>query len=722
MANNKPPPMAVQSLWRGRLMANGRTIAPATCLQCPISQMPEDLHFEAHYSTAALCPPEGRPHFSVSILSSASGPAKEWIQFLTFLYTHDRVGTVRIPGWKLQFQPPNHIPVEPEPICVYYEPRPLQASPTMSSRSNVTHNKTVERHSMRADVPHSPAQNRPVHETLRVHPAFLDSLEQTHAAWIFGGLAELIDNSRDALATRLDISVAQMAIFKNSQKDRIPVLQVCDNGCGMSHQDIVRMLSLGHKRPGVDDVDQIGCFGVGFKTGAMRIGSDAVVFTKGKETCSLGFLSKSYNQGLDVLEVPIVTYQVSDDGSTMDLDDKHFSRAQEEACKKAVKEHSPFRSDIMIGAQFAKIGARGTSIYVYNLEQWEGKCIFDWSNGAEQEDRNKNDGEIADIQIRSKRVRNRPGQTSRKVPLDYSLRAYLEVLFLNPRMTIYLQGTRVKTLRLAESLHKTQRFQFPFVSESGPRKAEKMIELTLGFRQEEYNLGNCGVFLYWHGRLIEAYKRVGGMTRSADVGRGIIGVMDVTEAMDFGNGKVGVLNSKQGFTDSDTYVKLEKWLGDMFNAYWDENFDNLETMDKNTKLQPDHQWVQCDSCLKWRVLPDGWNSDEMEGDWFCYMEPYCGSCNDAEVMPGNDVFTIEVKRGGGILHPPHGNGSDVSMVANGDNFVDNSSSSDEVRVARKRRRPPVQGKPIPVPLQNRKLSPIVKKKKVASKEKEKGKK
>jgi hypothetical protein len=93
---------------------------------------------------------------------------------------------------------------------------------------------------------------------------------------------------------------------------------------------------------------------------------------------------------------------------------------------------------------------------------------------------------------------------------------------------------------------------------------------------------------------LQAYKRVGGMTRSADVGRGIIGVMDVTEAMeqladcllqawgmqDFGNGKVGVLNSKQGFTDSDTYVKLEKWLGDMFNAYWDANFDNLEVVSR----------------------------------------------------------------------------------------------------------------------------------------------
>jgi hypothetical protein len=71
------------------------------------------------------------------------------------------------------------------------------------------------------------------------------------------------------------------------------------------------------------------------------------------------------------------------------------------------------------------------------------------------------------------------------------------------QFNLYGPFMQVKTLRLAESLHKTQRFQFPFVSESGPQKAEKMIELTLGFRQEEYNLGNCGVFLYWHGRLIE---------------------------------------------------------------------------------------------------------------------------------------------------------------------------------------------------------------------------
>lgn len=37
----------------------------------------------------------------------------------------------------------------------------------------------------------------------RVHPRFLNSLELTHTDWAFGGIAELIDNARDAGATRL---------------------------------------------------------------------------------------------------------------------------------------------------------------------------------------------------------------------------------------------------------------------------------------------------------------------------------------------------------------------------------------------------------------------------------------------------------------------------------------------------------------------------------------
>jgi HSP90 family molecular chaperone len=62
---------------------------------------------------------------------------------------------------------------------------------------------------------------------------------------------------------RLDISI-QME-FNKSAGQKIPVLSVIDNGWGMSHLDIERMVSFGHARPTEDNRDHIGRFGVGFK-------------------------------------------------------------------------------------------------------------------------------------------------------------------------------------------------------------------------------------------------------------------------------------------------------------------------------------------------------------------------------------------------------------------------------------------------------------------------
>ena len=36
----------------------------------------------------------------------------------------------------------------------------------------------------------------------KTHPSYLETLGQNHASWMFGALAELIDNARDAKATR----------------------------------------------------------------------------------------------------------------------------------------------------------------------------------------------------------------------------------------------------------------------------------------------------------------------------------------------------------------------------------------------------------------------------------------------------------------------------------------------------------------------------------------
>lgn len=61
---------------------------------------------------------------------------------------------------------------------------------------------------------------------------------------------------------------------------------------------------------------------------------------------------------------------------------------------------------------------------------------------------------------------------------------------------------QVVSRNLAKNIQNMQKFEYPFVHEKDPKK-NKMIPLTLGKRQAEYNRGNCGIFLYWHGRLIE---------------------------------------------------------------------------------------------------------------------------------------------------------------------------------------------------------------------------
>ena len=43
------------------------------------------------------------------------------------------------------------------------------------------------------------------------------------------------------------------------------MLSVIDDGQGMKHNEVVKMVSFGHKQPDKDVKDRIGRFGVGFK-------------------------------------------------------------------------------------------------------------------------------------------------------------------------------------------------------------------------------------------------------------------------------------------------------------------------------------------------------------------------------------------------------------------------------------------------------------------------
>ena len=115
------------------------------------------------------------------------------------------------------------------------------------------------------------------------------------------------------------------------------------------------------------------------------------------------------------MEVPIVSYRRFPNGQIV-LDERVRTTGDEEKCKEAIFKHSPFKNDLSIGAQFAKIENTGTRIFIYNLEQWDGKCIFDWNPKQVIKIEAPAEKKVSgDIIIRSKRVRVRAGQTSNQV-------------------------------------------------------------------------------------------------------------------------------------------------------------------------------------------------------------------------------------------------------------------------------------------------------------------
>ncbi|KAL3038646.1 hypothetical protein AAZX31_01G143900 [Glycine max] len=616
------------------LQKDRKIISAVKCLDPPF-ELPQELNITSLVSTKKISNLSKFPQFSLNPAPDTSRDLKEWGIFLNFLHKYDKVAIINFQKYKFFILPPS-IASESSPVNVAYEidntcsvdthPRDYESAKDLKFPPRAEDHVNL----FTAETCNEFQSRLPVKNFIRVDPSYLKTLGQVHSGWIFGGIAELVDNSRDAKATKMDIFV-DLINLKKSGKD-VPMLSVIDDGNGMNHAEVMKMVSFGHKQSDKDDKDHIGKFGVGFKTGAMRLGRDVLVLTQTTNSRSLAFLSQSLNEGKDNIEIPIVSY--CRHGQRMEVDLSMQSEALAKYNLKAIKEFSPFNK-YLIGEKAALFGGgTGTQIYIWNLDEWGSKYCLEWHDGL----KGGSSFHQGDILISSKRIRSRPGQISQKVPLDYSLRAYLEVIFLVPRMKISVQGTLVKSRPLGNFL--TQ-----IVIETD-NILGRPVELILGFSQLEWEQANCGMFLYWHGRLIEAYKRVGGMIHNADVGRGVIGVVNVTNLMDEQDGRVWVHNNKQGFQDSQPYACLEQWLGRKADKYWDDNFDSLTLDKQNCVFKPDHEWVQCDKCRKWRILPSDFDSRKLPVQWFCYMDPFKGQCADAEQKMEPGIVNVSTKRSG----------------------------------------------------------------------------
>ncbi|XP_035583822.1 LOW QUALITY PROTEIN: MORC family CW-type zinc finger protein 3 [Zalophus californianus] len=424
-------------------------------------------------------------------------------------------------------------------------------------------------------------------------PKFLHTNSTSHT-WPFSAVAELIDNAYDP-----DVNAKQIWIDKTVINDHI-CLTFTDNGNGMTSDKLHKMLSFGFSdKVTMNGHVPVGLYGNGFKSGSMRLGKDAIVFTKNGESMSVGFLSQTYLEVIkaDHVVVPIVAFN------------KHrqmINLSESKASLAAILEHSLFSTEQKLLAELdAIMGKKGTRIIIWNLRSLQNATEFDF-------DKDKYDIRIPedlDETTGKKGYKKQERMDKLLLRVTISLRAYCSILYLKPRMQIILRGQKVKTQLVSKSLAYIERDVYR------PKFLTKTVRITFGFNCR--NKDHYGIMMYHRNRLIKAYEKVGCQLRANNMGVGVVGIIECNF--------LKPTHNKQDFDYTNEYRLTIAALGEKLNDYWNEmkvkkNAEyplNLPVED--IQKRPDQTWVQCDSCLKWRKLPDG--IDQLPEKWYCSNNP-----------------------------------------------------------------------------------------------------
>ncbi|XP_065151482.1 MORC family CW-type zinc finger protein 3b isoform X1 [Paramisgurnus dabryanus] len=365
-----------------------------------------------------------------------------------------------------------------------------------------------------------------------ISPKFLHSNSTSHT-WPFSAIAELIDNAYDP-----DVHARQIWIDWTRIKG-LDCLSFTDNGVGLTRAKLHKMLSFGFsEKKAVRGHIPVGVYGNGFKSGSMRLGKDAIVFTKTRDTMSVGLLSQSYLEaiGAQRVMVPIITFRR----------DGH-NHVEDGASLRAILKHSLFSSEKELFTELRAIsatGPTGTRIIIWNLRtSTNGDTEFDF------------DTDKYDIQIRANFINGRGNSGLIMIPeSEYSLRAYCSILYLKPRMQIIVRGQRVKTQLICKSLALIAQDNYR------PSFLNKRVRITFGYntRSKEH----YGIMMYHKNRLIKPYVKVSCQSKTERKGVGVIGVIECNFLQPTHN--------KQDFDDTDKYRKTMHNLSIKLEEYWNE--------------------------------------------------------------------------------------------------------------------------------------------------------
>ncbi|CAN8328006.1 unnamed protein product [Cochlearia groenlandica] len=388
-------------------------------------------------------------------------------------------------------------------------------------------------------------------EHARIHPKFLHSNATSHK-WAFGAIAELIDNAVDEIqngATFVKIDKIDIV------KDNSPALVFKDDGGGMDPDGIRKCMSLGYSSKKSNTT--IGQYGNGFKTSTMRLGADAIVFSRstrgGKSTQSVGLLSYTFlrRTGQDDVIVPMIDIDISNQRPQPII---YGSSEDWSANLNILLKWSPFSTEGELLQQFEDIGTHGTKVILYNL--WlNDEGIYELSFDEDDED----------IRLRDENSDN--GKRVGPITLElrahisyryrHSLKDYISMLYLKKlkNFKIILRGIHVEQFNIADE------FKYPETRMYKPHAATMeyvATEIKVGFVKEAPKLPISGFNVYHKNRLIMPFWKVtlGGSSR----GNGVVGVLEANF--------IEPAHDKQEFERSSLFLRLEARLKKITQEYW----------------------------------------------------------------------------------------------------------------------------------------------------------
>ncbi|XP_029960946.1 ATPase MORC2 isoform X2 [Salarias fasciatus] len=512
---------------------------------------------------------------------------------------------------------------------------------------------------------------------------YLHTNSTTHE-FLFGALAELVDNSRDANATRIDIYTEKRPELRGGY-----MLCFLDDGIGMDPNEATHVIQFGKSNKRSSESSQIGQYGNGLKSGSMRIGKDFILFTKKENTLTCLFLSRTFHEeeGLDEVIVPLPSWDLKTKEPLTSDPEKYAIETE------LIFKYSPFKNEQQLMEQFNKIeSSTGTLVIVYNLKLMDSR-----------------EPEL-DVETDHQDILMAGTSAEGVKPERRSFRAYAAVLYIDPRMRIFIQGHKVRTKRLSCCLYKPRIYKYSSnrfktraeqevkkadhlakLAEEKAREAESKrlaLEARLGDdlskdsravlrkvqdsammlrRDAEMKKRNLelkqkalkepkelnfifgvnidqrdldGMFVYNCSRLIKMYEKTGPQLEGGMACGGVVGVVDVPYLV------LEPTHNKQDFADAKEYRHLLKSMGDYLAQYWKDTniaqkgivkfWDEFGYLSASWNAPPSSDLrykrrrameipltIQCDKCLKWRTLPFQMDAvDKRYPDsWVCLMNP-----------------------------------------------------------------------------------------------------